>query len=441
MTGAREVNIDGLVGPTHNYAGLSLGNRASMGNAGSVSNPRRAALQGLAKMRHLHHLGVAQGVMPPQQRPDPMVLERLGFAVGASIADVAQHDPRLVPIVSSASSMWAANAATVTPSLDATDGRVHLTPANLSSTAHRSFEHRQTEQILTAMFHDGEHFVVHPALPSAAVFADEGAANHGRFCTAHGSVGTHFFVYGRDGDDPVATNGFPRRQTRLAGELISRSHGHDPGRVIHARQSARAIDAGAFHNDVVSVVNENVLFAHEAAFEHRGDLLDQLSAAVPGFRLLEVAESEVPLADAISSYLFNSQLVSQPDGTMILIAPVEVTETESTRRFLDGVIADEDHPIAAVSTLDLRESMRNGGGPACLRLRVVMTDAELASAAPRVLADDQRLDQLEAWVDTHYRDELTIDDLADPDIADENNRALDELTALLGLGSIYPFQH
>ncbi len=440
MTGALEVNIDGLVGPTHNYAGLSLGNRASMGNAGSVSSPRRAALQGLAKMRHLHHLGVAQGVVPPQQRPDPMVLERLGFAPGASIADVARQDARLVPILSSASSMWAANAATVTPSLDATDGRVHLTPANLSSTAHRSFEHHQTERILTAMFHDGDHFVIHPALPSAAVFADEGAANHGRFCTAHGSPGIHFFVHGRDSDDPVVTNGFPRRQTRLAGELISRSHCHHPGSVIHARQSGLAIDAGAFHNDVVSVVNENVLFTHEAAFEHRQDLFDQLRAAVPGFRLLEVAESEVPLADAISSYLFNSQLVSQPDGTMILIAPVEVTETESTRRFLDRVIADEGHPIAAVSTLDLRESMRNGGGPACLRLRVVMTDDELASAAPRVLVDDQRLDQLEAWVDAHYRDELALDDLADPDIADENNRALDELTTLLGLGAVYPFQ-
>ncbi len=436
----REVNIDGLVGPTHNYAGLSLGNRASMGNAGSVSNPRRAARQGLAKMRRLHRLGVPQGVMVPHQRPDPLVLARLGFAPGASIAEVAGHDARLVPIVSSASSMWAANAATVTPSVDAADGRVHLTPANLSSTTHRSFEHIQTEHILRAMFADSDHFVVHPALPAAAVFADEGAANHGRFCRDHGSVGTHLFVFGRDSDDPMHHDGFPRRQTRLAGELISRSHGHDPERVIHARQSGRAIDAGAFHNDVVSVVNENVLFTHAAAFDDRQALLDRLDDSDVDIRLIEVSEDDVPLADAISSYLFNSQLVTRPDGTMILIAPIEVTETESTRRFLDEAVADPDNPIAEVAAIDLRESMRNGGGPACLRLRVVMTEPELASTASRVLVDDDRLDQLEAWVDAHYRDELTLDDLADPGISDDNNRALDELTTLLGLGSVYPFQ-
>jgi succinylarginine dihydrolase len=431
-----EVNIDGLVGPTHNYAGLSLGNRASMGNAGTVSSPRTAALQGLAKMRQLHRLGLVQGVMPPQQRPDPDILRRLGFAAAASIADVARDHPELVPFVLSASSMWAANAATVTPSIDAADGRVHFTPANLSSTTHRSFEHAQTQRTLTAMFGADDAFVVHDALPSASPFADEGAANHGRFCTTHGSPGTHLFVFGRDADDRPNAGQFPRRQTRLAGELISRSHGHDPARVVFARQASTAIDAGAFHNDVVSVVNEGVLFTHAGAFEDPGAVY----ASLGDVQVVEVAEAAVPIADAISSYLFNSQLVTLPDGSMSLIAPIEVEETASTAAYLAAAVSDPDHPIASVHALDLRESMRNGGGPACLRLRVVMNDAELGAMNQNVIVDDKRIDELEAWVRRHYRDELEIDDFLDPELEVETTTALDELTRMLDLGSIYPFQ-
>lgn len=438
MTNTREVNIDGLVGPTHNYAGLSLGNRASMSNAGAVSKPKRAALQGLAKMRLLHGLGVPQGVMAPQERPDPDVLRRFGFAPDATIADVARQQPTLVPMAMSASSMWAANAATVTPSTDAADGRLHFTPANLSSTAHRSFEHDQTRRTLTAMFADPEHFAVHDALPNALPFADEGAANHGRFARSHDEAGVHLFVFGRDVEDPVIVDGFPRRQTRLAGELISKSHQHDPTNVIFARQSAAAIDAGAFHNDVVSVANELTLFTHEAAFADPAGLFETLEGI--GVNVAQVRHDDVPLADAISSYLFNSQLVTLPDGSMTLIAPIEVAETATTAAYLERAIGDAAHPIGSAHTLDLKESMRNGGGPACLRLRVVMTEAERAATGDRVLVDDQRLDELESWIEHHYRDELTVDDLADADLAEENRRALDELTQLLDLGSIYPFQ-
>lgn len=438
MADAKEVNIDGLVGPTHNYAGLSLGNQASMSNAGTTSNPKRAALQGLTKMRILHRLGVPQGVMAPQQRPDPNVLERLGFGPAATIAGLAADRPELIPMAMSASSMWAANAATVTPSADSADGLLHFTPANLSSTAHRSFEHQQTGRTLAAMFSDTDHFVVHDALPGALPFADEGAANHGRFVRSHGEPGVHLFVYGRDLDDPVIASGFPRRQTRLAGELVSRSHGHDPANVIYARQSSEAIDAGAFHNDVVSVANEQVLLTHEKAFATPSELYSQLAGL--SVRVVEVSEAEVPLADAISSYLFNSQLVTLPDGSMTLITPIEVAETASTAAYLERAVADPEHPIASVQTLDLRESMRNGGGPACLRLRVVMTEAEQLATGRRVLVDEQRLNSLEAWVEQHYRDELSVTDLADPAFADENHQALDELTQLLDLGSIYPFQ-
>lgn len=431
-----EVNFDGLVGPTHNYAGLSLGNRASMGNARAVSSPRRAALQGLAKMRHLIHLGLAQGILPPHQRPDPTALRSLGFNPGTPMADVADLAPSLPAVLMSASPMWAANAATVSPSADTTDGRLHLTPANLVSTTHRSFERHQTETILRAVFADPYRFQIHEPLPAAPAFADEGAANHGRLAKGHDTAGIHLFVYGREADEPAPAGGFPRRQTRLAGQAIARSHGLHQARVRFLRQGAEAIDAGAFHNDVVSVVNEDVILTHELAFEDGPESVEKL----PGARVVVVPTSRVPLADAVSSYLFNSQLVTTPDGRMILIAPREVAETPSTAAWTAEAVDDADNPIDAVETFDLRESMRNGGGPACLRLRVVMTSWERESLGGRVLVDDALLDQLEAWVEVHYRDELGPDDLLDPALEDESHRALDELTTILDLPGLYPFQ-
>lgn len=429
-----------------------------MGNAGAVSSPRRAALQGLQKMRLLHDLGCRQGLLPPQWRPDRSVLQALGYEPGTSLAE-ALAAPRplfdgLVPLLCSASSMWAANAATVSPSADTADARVHLTPANLSSTTHRSFESAQTTAILRAIFADQTHFRVHEPLPAAAAFADEGAANHGRFTQANGQPGIQLFVYGREADEPIATDGYPRRQTRLAGELIAASHGLAPDRIIYAKQSPEAIDAGAFHNDVVSVVNGDVMFAHERAFDNPGQLRASLDDRLGGaVRYVEVPDHQVPLADAVSSYLFNSQLVSLPRNTstspsgggpsrpiMALIAPREVDEIPSTAAYLRDALGDVANPIGELHTLDLRESMRNGGGPACLRLRVVLTDDEVAALGARVIVDDPLLDELEAWVERNYRDELAPADLVDPNLETESADALDELTAILGLGNLYEFQ-
>jgi len=434
----QEVNFEGLVGPTHNYAGLSLGNRASIGNAGNVSNPRRAALQGIDKMRTLHNLGLCQGVLPPHQRPDPTALRRLGFTAQATSESIHATSPGLLAMLMSASSMWTANAATVSPSSDTRDGRLHLTPANLSSTQHRSFESDQTESGLRQIFADETHFCVHPPLPDGAAFADEGAANHGRFATSHGDAGIHVFVYGREAHEPAISSRYPRRQTRLASELISRSHGHETDRVLFVRQSDRAIDAGAFHNDVVSVINQRVLFTHEFAFGDPASLYGTLADF--DVQVVEVGEDQVPLDDAITSYLFNSQLVTLPDNTTALIAPVDVEHVPSTASYLETAITDPNNPIDAVHTLDLRESMRNGGGPACLRLRVVMTQTERDALAGRVIVDETLLAELERWTRAHYRDELGPSDLTDPALIAETLRALDELTQILELGSFYPFQ-
>ncbi|MDA3039813.1 MAG: N-succinylarginine dihydrolase [Actinomycetota bacterium] len=435
---ANEVNFDGIVGPTHNYAGLSFGNRASMKSAGAPSNPRLAARQGLAKMRILHELGPAQGVLPPPQRPDPTALGGLGvghLAPVDALTQLSAVSPALLATAMSASSMWAANAATVSPSADCADGRVHLTPANLVSTAHRSFESVQTRSMLSRVFADPERFVVHDALPAAAAFADEGAANHSRLARSHCEAGVEMFVFGAEpGEAP--TLGFPRRQSRLASALVARSHGLAADRTMLVRQSPVAIDSGAFHNDVVAVANESVLFAHEGAFADRDAVRRDLPEWV---ELIEVPEAEVPLDDAIASYLFNAQLLTVPSGRMLLVAPGEVAETPSTGRYVEQLVASSG-PIGEVRIVDLRQSMRNGGGPACVRLRVVLTESEQAALSGRVIVDDTSLDALEGWVDRHYRDELRPDDLRDHQFIDETCRALDELTQLLDLPELYPFQ-
>ncbi len=433
-----EINFDGIVGPTHNFAGLSPGNVASQKHAKQVSHPRAAALQGIEKMRLLVRLGVGQGVLPPHERPSPLGLRALGFtgSVPDALAALDRDRPWLLSAVMSSSAMWAANAATVSPSPDTADGRVHLTPANLSSTLHRSFEGPFTTRVLRTIFAADEHFVVHDPLPMHASFADEGAANHGRFASSHDRPGVHLFVYGRDESTVVAPGAFPRRQTLLASQAIAASHGLDPARTVFVQQSATAIDAGAFHNDVVSVVNGRVLFTHELAFD--GSIADRLGA-VDGLRVVEVPADAVSLDDAVRSYLFNSQLVTLPDGSIVLIAPTDVVELDSTRRHLDELIAS-DAPIDAVHTVAVRESMSNGGGPACLRLRVVLSDAERAALGGRVLVDEAALDRLADWVRSHYREDLAPGDLADPSLVDEVRRALDELTTLLDLGSIYDFQ-
>lgn len=448
MTKAFEVNFDGIVGPTHNYAGLSYGNVASTKNKADASNPREAALQGLAKMKLLAELGLKQAILPPQERPDVAALRSLGFSGDDAriLSQAAKEAPYLLAGVSSASSMWAANAATVSPSVDTSDGRVHFTPANLVSNFHRSLEHETTGRILKAIFKNDAVFAHHAALPPTEPFGDEGAANHTRLCAAYGEPGVEFFVYGKRAFDRAAPapKKFPARQSLEASEAVARRHGLNPLRTVFARQNPAAIDAGAFHNDVVAVGNLNVLLYHEAAFAEEPIVIDRLeksfSAACGSDPvLIRVTSGEVNLADAVTSYLFNTQLITLPDGNMTLVAPTECAETPSVKAFLDALLT-RGTPIRGVRFADVRQSMRNGGGPACLRLRVVLTEGEIKESNPGVFLNDALYARLVAWVEKHYRDRLATADLADPDLLAESRTALDELTKILKLGNVYRFQ-
>ncbi|GAA0202140.1 succinylarginine dihydrolase [Brevundimonas nasdae] len=443
MNTAVEANADGLIGPTHSYAGLSPGNLASSLNKGEASNPRAAVLQGLDKMKLLADLGLPQFVLPPHERPNIPFLRSLGFSGtdGQVLERAWRTAPSFAAAACSASPMWAANAATVTPSSDAADGRVHFTPANLHTNLHRSLEHQQTKQALDALFPDATRFAVHDALPAVAHLADEGAANHVRLCATHGGRGVNLLVWGRDAFE--AWDGpFPARQTREASEAIVRRH--EAGRPVLAQQSRTAIAGGTFHNDVVCVGALDTLFFHELAFEDTNATKAAIRRAADGLfepQFVEVSNADLPLADAISSYLFNSMLIQVPgEDRLTLICPTETRDNARSHAVAER-IAGSNGPIGRVQYVDVRQSMRNGGGPACLRLRVVLNEAELAATNPAMRLTDALHARLSDWANHWYRDELRPADLADPKLLDESRGALDELTGVLDLGAgFYPFQ-
>ncbi|WP_426023690.1 N-succinylarginine dihydrolase [Brevundimonas sp. PWP3-1b1] len=443
MTHAVEANADGLIGPTHSYAGLSPGNLASSLNKGEASNPRAAVLQGLDKMKTLADLGLPQFVLPPHERPNIPFLRSLGFTGSdAQVLERAWKDaPSFAAAACSASPMWAANAATVTPSADAADGRVHVTPANLVTNLHRSLEHQQTKRALDALFPDTARFAVHDALASVAHLADEGAANHVRLCAEHGTAGVNLLVWGREAFTPW-DGPYPARQTREASQAIARRHAASG--VVLAQQSKAAIAGGTFHNDVVCVGALETLFFHDLAFEDTAGTQDAIRRAAEGLFepiFVEVSSADLPLADAISSYLFNSMLIQIPgEDRLTLICPTETRDNPRSHAVAQGLAASNG-PIGRVQYVDVRQSMRNGGGPACLRLRVVLNEAELAATNPAMRLTDALHGRLADWAGRWYRDELRPADLADPDLLGESRGALDELTTILKLGTdFYPFQ-
>jgi succinylarginine dihydrolase len=390
-----EINFDGIIGPSHNYAGLSLGNLASAKNAGGVSQPRAAALQGIAKMRINLDLGLTQGFFMPLDRPHQQYLDSLGLTSETA-------DSRLFACAFSASSMWAANAATVSPGPDTRDGLCHLTAANLMTMPHRSHEYHGTLRQLQLAF-SGPQFAMHAPVP--APFGDEGAANHMRLCARHDAPGIEVFVYG------VTGGPFPARQHIEASKAVARLNAVTAP--IFVQQSTEAIAAGAFHNDVVAVANENVLFTHEQAFANAPAFYAELRQRLPEIEIITVPADKVSLADAISSYLFNAQLATLfGNAGMALILPTEAQDNPRVWGYLSEMIAGNG-PIRKLVPVDVRQSMANGGGPACLRLRVVANPADVD---PRFMADAAALDRISAVIDAHWPESIAPDQLQHPEL-------------------------
>lgn len=444
-----EVNFDGLIGPSHNFSGLSLGNIASRINSDLISNPQRAALQGLEKMRLVWELGIKQAVLPPHERPYLRVLREMGYRGRDQdlIDQVSQKAPRLLQAIFSSSFMWSANAGTVTPSPDSRDGKLHITPANLSCFFHRSIEADFTAQIFQKIFRDPGSFVHHFGLANLRAFHDEGAANHTRLSSGYGERGINIFCYGRSlfresKKNPIR---YPARQTLEASELVGQRHSLNPADLFFIQQNPGAIDKGVFHNDVVCVGNQDVLLIHERAWVNQRKILSHLKSRFQYLYhrpliIIEVKEKELSLEDAVNTYLFNSQLLTLSNGKMCLVAEVESKENKNASKIIKKILAGN-NPIVETKFVSLRESMKNGGGPACLRLRMVLNDRELETIHRGILFNQKLYEKLKIWIKRHYRDRLSFKDLRDPNLIIEAQEALDELSKVLKLGSIYDFQN
>jgi len=414
-----EINFDGIIGPSHNYAGLSHGNLAATRNRGETSHPRAAALQGIAKMRGNIALGLTQGILLPHARPDHRWLADLG----TRFEDAPPHTQAQAL---SASPMWAANAATVSPAPDTADGKCHLTVANLVTMPHRSHEWPETLAQLRLAFADPA-FTVHGPVP--APFGDEGAANHMRLAASHDAPGVEVFVYGISGGP------FPARQHPDASAVVARRHRLE--RVLFVQQSEEAIAAGAFHNDVVAVANGRVLFAHEQAFAEKDRFYADLRAMLPEVEIVEVPAAQVSLADAIKSYLFNAQLVTLPSGEMALVLPGEARDTPSVWNWLQDHVAGNG-PIRQLEVVDVRQSMANGGGPACLRLRVV---CDPATVDPRFLLDAAKADRIAGVIETHWPEAIPFGAIADPALIAQVEAARHALFEALDLSDLLTGNH
>ncbi len=429
MRGYIELQCDSLIGPTHHYGGLSHGNIASTANAARLSSPKRAALEGLENMKLVASLGIPQLVIPPQPRPNTDLLRALGFTgFLQEMLDHAQREaPKALQAAWSASAMWAANMATVSPAPDTADGKLHFSPANLASTLHRQQEAAFSYLVLQRIF--GAVATIHPPLPAGLALLDEGAANHMRLCEAHGEEGVEVFVYGK------TSQRYPCRQQAEASAAIARRHGVK--HAVFVQQSAEAIDAGVFHNDVIAMSNEHVLIYHEKAFEEEAYFLEELRKAFPALCAVRISEEELPLAQAVASYFFNSQLLSLPNGKMVVIAPQESAEIQQAKTVFDRLIQRQDLPIQEVHYLDLRESMQNGGGPACLRLRVVMEQTALATIPQMAFYTTRLHEDLEHVISQHYPEGLVPEDLQNAHHAHASQMLCEHIAEILGFPGVY----
>lgn len=447
-----QIHFDGLVGPTHHYGGLSSGNLASIENKGNVSYPREAFLQGLKKASFIFsQTGTAQGLLPPQDRPALRILRNYYGWNGndeALLVKLSNH-PILLQRLTNSAFMWAANSATTAPSCDTLDGKLHIVPANLFAKAHRSFESLfsyRLFKVICSSLEENDQAIVHLPIDPIIFGGDEGAANHTRFARDYGDPeSVHLFVYGHDGNrnNEMTT----ARQSYEASIKISELLQLNPQKIIFAKQSRQAIDQGIFHMDVAGVGELNLWLVHQNAFESvervRQEIQNRLH--VPLLTHLATSEQMSLANDAIPSYIFNSQIIQTHENYLALVVPEECRSYKNVQVYLNTLLEAPHLPVNKVHYFDLKQSMKNGGGPACLRLRMTVNHQELRqmqSAVGLFLDVEGVLEsKLIQWCHRFYPESLTPDDLRDTSLHLAHMQALDELTQILRLPkNFYDFQ-
>ena len=453
---AIEVNFETLPGPTYTYPSWvppHSGNITVRIGTAMVGSPRRAARESLAKAASLMRLGAVQACLPPLMRPNLGLLRRLGVLRDQALIDAPDCDVlarcltdaavsawREVLFAFAPAGLWVANWATVSPSADTMDGRVHVTPANRAAVLYRAIEANECYHILHQVFFNPRHFVVHDPLPGAYELADEGAANHMRLTVRHGAKGINVFVYGRTGFDvPDPAPHFLPRQTRLASEAVARLHGLDPDTTVLLQQHPASIHAGCFHNDLIATSHCDILLYHELAFSGGPTAVEPLHRAFSRanggapLRSIMISSDEISLDEARRSCLFNSQIVTTRDGRAVLVAPDACRYVPGARRWLQGIHEGHNHLFQDVAYVRIPSSMRNGGGPACLRLRVALTQDQIGAISRTILLDFAMLRELRRFVDLEYPDRLTESMFLEADFLRKCFETTRQLYALLGL--------
>ena len=407
-----DVQIDRIVGPTHHFGGLGVGNLASAQHAGQRSSPKAAAIEVLQKMMQVAQTGTHQFVLPPQSRPDWVLLRQLGFS---DPSHAVHQAPEIASAVFSCSAMWTANAGTFTPAVDSTGGVATLTIANLDASLHRSIEPEQTAMELRDLLPNCVR--VEPPLPGGAAMRDEGAANHMRLAL-NGQPGLNIFVYGDGSPKPIER--WPR-QTKAAWEAVARRHQLIRDNTFYLKQHPDAIDAGAFHNDVVALSHGDVWIHHELAYQDDAEDnagLEQIEdrwRRLHGQRLrrIEVSDSVLSIDDAVKTYLFNSQIV-QPhlDHAPTLFCPVQVSAHPVASELVQAWISDG--IFSEVQYVELNQSMAGGGGPACLRLRVTLPLDQVQTMPENARITKPTYERLLAIIDEGYPETVSLAELATP---------------------------
>ncbi|MFN7840644.1 MAG: N-succinylarginine dihydrolase [Pirellula sp.] len=433
-----EVNIDGMIGPSHHFGGLGVENKASELNSSKTSSPRNAAMQGLEKMELLASYGIPQFYLPPPARPAWKWLESLGFngERGGILRDCYQEQPKLLSAAYSSAFMWTANAASVSCGSDTRSGRSKIKLANLNANLHRSIEESERLPQLAKMFEAVERVDVLRGLCSSRPLSDEGAANQMRFCTWKGILGVYAFVYGGEisGSEVAETNRKKTartkrrqpRQTRVASAMVARSLDLEPDDCFFFQQTSDAIDAGVFHNDVIATSHENLLLYHELAFHDSEEAVARirkrfLEKTGQTLEVSVVVSSDLRLDHAVDTYLFNSQICTDSEGGWRMFLPDNCKQSESVQRTLDRLRSQ--HPrLRSIDYCPLAESMRNGGGPACLRLRISLTPNQIDKISGSMRISSSTLSQLRKLVETEYPEKVEPSDFANPDFAEHCER-------------------
>ncbi len=449
MSDVIEVNIDSLPGPTHHFGGLGVGNLASLEHRGKASSPRAAALQSLDKAQRVSDTGTPQFLWLPPVRPNLNLLRMVGFEGSESevVARAGEESPELLSAAFSGAFLWTANAGTITSAMDSSDQRYHFTPANLISSLHRFTETAERGVAMQNMFSSQSSqrassqirssLVSHSALPCIVPLRDEGAANHMRLSDATGNNAINVFVYGAEAFE---RSKFLPRQTLQCCQAIARQHRLAPENTFFVAQKPEAIAAGAFHNDVVATSHYGFLLFHEDAFEDVGEsltpIVDRYQALTKRrLTLREVKSSELPLEDAVSSYLFNSQIVGTADN-MTIFCPQQCKTVQAASAVVDSLLHDGDNPIRRAEFVELDQSMAGGGGPACVRLRVPITrELEQAGWGDNYRLTPQRSEALRLAIEAHYPMRLTLSELGSGDFIAEAHRAREAVYAAMGLSS------